>query len=270
MDRLDYNGLPPFIKMLHQLRDGSSFLETEMDARGEEPGTTCVGMSHALLKQLKDKHGIEGSIGVLRNPTHPSFCHAAVIVECRDGYVLLDPNSNPSQRIFPVSFEQTTKFGSLSFSGGAPGSLTPIAMTLTNDKGEGETFQYCTNIANGDDLVMKHFMMEAPFEGASPAFPVSSYYPNGKGCKTVWVSPLQSKITLKNMTLPNTDPGRTVEISFQEIQEGLLRSRLESLYNAGQPTFHIPLEELHEQLTRFVSNAELINQIFRDVRLRDC
>jgi len=268
MDHLDYNGLLPYLKMLAQLQQGKSFLESGMDARGEESGSTCVGMSHAILEQLKEKHGVEGCLAVQRRIGEPAFEHAAVIVECNDGYVLLDTRSNPNHRIFSVPFNQRTTLPFVSLVGSQPGSYTPITMTLANL----EAFEYCTNIANSDELVTKHFMMEAPFIGDNPAFPISAYYPNGRASKAIFVSLLQAKLTLKNGTiqsiLPVENPDRTVDISFDEIERGLLYNRLERLYNTGLPSFHIPLDELHLQLMTLVANAEAIRHIFRNVHFR--
>ena len=265
IDALDYNGLPPYIKTLEQLAEGRSFIETRIDSRNEEPGSTCVGRSHALLKTLKTKHGIEGMFAAQRKQGHQAFCHAAVIVECRDGYVLLDARDAPNLRIFSIPFEQRTKQGDISHSASMPGSTIPVSVTYTNETQE-ETFEYCTNIANGDDLVMKHFIMEAPFEPPNnPAFPISTYYPKGGASKCIWISLLQSKLTLKNMTLSKGNKDRTDEISFQEIQDGRLPSRLQRFYYSGMPTptFHIPFDVLHEQLVKFVKNAEVIKQIFQ-------
>jgi len=266
---LDYNGLQPFLKTIEQMHNGSSFLETTMNARGEEPGTTCIGMSHAMLKQLGAVHGIEGSFAVHRQVGQFSFVHAAVIVECSDGYVLIDPNSNPNERLFSIPFHASLTKGALSFTAAGPGSFIPLSVTYTCPGVEDRTFEYCTNIANGDELVAKHFMMEAPFVGDNPAFPVSAYHPDGRGSKTVWVSPLASKLTLKNTTLAKEDPARTDEISFDEVRQGQLRPKLKRLYDNGQPSFHIPLDTLHQQLITFVENAATVDKVFRDVRHRE-
>lgn len=251
---------------MDQLADGKSFRETRIDSRNEEPGTTCVGMSHALLKTLRDRHGIEGMFAAQRQQGAQVFCHAAVIVECHDGYVLLDARDSPDHRIFSIPFEQIIRQDNISLSASGSGSTIPVSVTYTNGDAE-ETFEYCTDIANGDDLVMKHFMMEAPFVPQDkPAFPISVYYPNGGASKCIWVSLLQSKLTLKNMTLPEGEKGRTDEISFQEIREGHLHSRLKRLYDSGMPTFHTPFDMLHAQLVKLVENADVIKQIFQDVR----
>jgi len=265
---LDYNALRPYLKTLKQLQDGSSFMETTIDSRNEEPGTTCVGISYALLKQLQKRHGIEGMLAVQRMLGQYAFNHAAAIIECSDGYVLLDPRNDPTQRIFSIPFGQKIVLGPLSLSAGPPGSMRPISGSLEIPDEE-ENFEYCTNIANGDDLVMKHFMVWAPFFPAqNPAFPIFVYDPSGRVSKTIYISLLQAKITLKNMNLPKEDPERTIEISFPKIREGRSYGQLKRFYDTGSPTFHTPLDELHGQLVTFVANAEVINQLFRDVHCR--
>lgn len=264
MDGLDYNSLPPYAKTLEQLADGRTFREVRIDSRNEEPGSTCVGMSHALLKTLKEKHGIEGMFATQRLQGAHFFCHAAVIIECRDGYVLLDPRSAPNLRIFSIPFEQTISQDNISLTASKSGSITPVSVSYKYETME-ETFEYCTNIANGDDLVMKHFMMDAPFNPPDdPAFPISAYYPNGKSSKCIWVSLVHSKLTLKNMTLPKEDEGRTQEVSFQEIREGHLHPQLKHLYDSGIPTFQTPFNALYEQLTQFAEKAEVIKQVFQE------
>ncbi|HCJ83363.1 MAG TPA: hypothetical protein DHV52_03425, partial [Parachlamydiales bacterium] len=84
----------------------------------------------------------------------------------------------------------------------------------------------------------------------------------------IYISLLQAKITLKNMNLLKEDPERTIEISFPKIREGRSYGQLKRFYDTGSPTFHTPLDELHGQLVTFVANAEVINQLFRDVHCR--
>ena len=262
---ISYNGLQPFNKTAKQISDGRSFPETRIDSRNEEEtGSTCIGMSHALLKQLSDQHGIEGMYTVQRKKGE-AFEHAAVIVECTDGYVLLDPRSHPDYRIFPIPFDKPVTFHGKTFTAASSGSQIPISQT---DR-DGE-FEYCTNIANGDDLVTKHFIMEAPFNPPeNPAFPISAYYPDGdktgRGSRTIWVSPLQAKFTFKNDTVEG-GAEKTIIISFKDVLEDGFRAQLERFYVAGKPpTFNIDVESLHAQLVQFVTNAGIIDEMFREI-----
>lgn len=266
VNNISYNGLQPFNKTAKQISDGRSFIETRIDSRNEEEtGSTCIGMSHALLKQLSDQHGIEGMYAAQRKQGNAAFEHATVIVECTDGYVLLDPRSHPDYRIFPIPFDRPVSIHDKTFTAAESGSQIPIFQTGP----EGE-FEYCTNIANGDDLVTKHFMMEAPFNPPKdPAFPISAYYLNGdkagRGSRTIWVSPLQAKFTFKNDTIEGGTE-RTAVISFKDVLKDGFRAQLERFYVAGKPpTFNIDVESLHEQLVQFVTNASIIDEIFHEI-----
>jgi hypothetical protein len=262
---ISYNSLQPFNKTAKQISEGRNFLETRIDSRNEEEtGSTCIGMSHALLKQLSDQHGIEGMFAAQRKKGK-AFEHATVILECTDGYVLLDPRSHPDYRIFPIPFDKSVTIHGTTFTAANPGSQIPIFQT--DPKGE---FEYCTNIANGDDLVAKHFIMEAPFNPPEdPAFPISAYYlegeKTGRGSRTIWVSLLQAKLTFKNDTVEG-GAERTVIISFKDVLKDSFRAQLERFYTAGKPpTFNIDVESLYAQLVQFVTNAGMIDEMFREI-----
>ena len=222
-------------------------------------------MSHALLKQLADQHGIEGMYAAQRKRGKDAFEHATVIVECTDGYLLLDPRSHPDQRIFPIPFGPSVTIHGKTFTANKSGSQTPIVQTDPE-----EEFEYCTNIANGDDLITKHFMMECPFvPPKDPAFPISAYYLDGpkagRGSRTIWVSPLKAQFTFKNDTVEG-GAERTSIISFKDVLKDDFRAQLERFYVAGKPpTFNIDVESLHEQLVQFVKNASIIDEMFREI-----
>jgi len=264
---ISYNGLQPFNKTVKQIQGGRSFLETRIDSRNEEEsGSTCIGMSHALLKQLSDQHGIEGMYAVQRKKGN-AFEHATVVIECTDGYVLLDPRSSPDYRIFKVPFNGPVIIHGKTFAAAASGSQIPILQT----DHEGEV-EYCTNIANGDDIVAKHFMMESPFNAPprkDPAFPISAYYlegeKKGRGSRTIWVSPLKAKFTFTNDTIAG-GPERTITMSFKDVLKDGFRAQLERFYMAGTPpTFNIDVGSLHEQIVQFATNAGIIDEMFREI-----
>ena len=268
INNISFNSLQPFNKTAQQIADGRRFIETRIDSRNEEEtGSTCIGMSHALLKQLS-RHGIEGMYAVQRKQGKDAFEHATVIVECTDGYLLLDPRSHPDHRIFPIPFGPSVTIHGKTFTANKAGSQTPIFQTDPE-----EEFEYCTNIVNGDDLVTKHFIMEAPFNPPkNPAFPISAYYLEGakagRSSRSIWVSPRQAKFTFKNDTVEG-GPERTAIISFKDVLKGDFRAQLERFYVAGKPpTFNIDVESLHEQLVKFVTNTDIINGIFREIYSR--
>jgi len=267
INNISYNSLLPFNKTAEQILEGRNFLETRIDSRDEEKtGSTCIGMSHALLKQLSDKHGIEGMYGAQRKKGNGgALVHATVIVECRDGYVLLDPISHPDHRIFPIPFGEQVTINGKTFTASNRGSQIPISQTERD-----EEFEYCTNIANADDIIAKHFIMEAPFNPPkNPAFPISAYYLEGekagRSSRTIWVSPLQAKFTFKNDTVKG-DSERTLTISFKDILNDGFCAQLKRYYVAGKPpTFNIDVESLHKQLVKFVTNAKIIDLMFREI-----
>ena len=67
------------------------------------------------------------------------------------------------------------------------------------------------------------------------------------------------------MTLSKEDPERTASLSFQEIQEGGLPSRLTRFDSKGSPSFHFPLESLCTQIYRLVLNAPIFDKMIREI-----
>ncbi len=266
IDSISYNGLLPFNKTAKQILDGKKLIETRIDSRNEEEtGSTCIGMCHSLLKQLSEQHGIEGMYAARRQKGHTVFQHATVIVECADGYVLLDPRSHSAARIFPIPFHETVSIRDKTYTAASARSQIPVF--LTEERGD---YEFCTNIANADDLVTKHFLMKAPFPPPEdPAFPITAYYLDGKmegrGSRTIWVSPLYSKFTFKNDTVGD-DPERTAIIPYNDVLEEGFRAQLERFYVAGTPpTFNIDVGSLYAQLVQFVENADIIDAMFHEV-----
>jgi hypothetical protein len=262
LNNIDYNGLPPYLKVVNQLEKGKSFREVKIDSKNEEPGTTCVGMSHALLKQLKEKHGIEGAFAVERERggMHP-FEHAAVIIECTDGFVLLDTRSNPANRIFAIPFESTKEYNGLTITAAKPGSTTPLNVTNHAVKHHPEVhFEYCTHIANGDDLVLKHYVMDA-----ASFVPISMYNPDGSARKFIKVVPNSSEIIFIDRPLSGEERRQTM--SFESIRKGELRPQLEAFMKPEPRNafhgFHQTIETIYQHLTQVASQAERIKQIFQ-------
>lgn len=267
LSQLDYNGLQPFLKMFDQLEEGRSFQEATIDSRGEEAeGSTCAGMSLALLKNLKDEHGIEGMFAALRKGCGQPFEHAAVIVECADGFLFIDPRAVPEDRIFSAPLEGTKEYKYFTLEGSKAGSPFPIKMIYkkTEDHPE-EVFEYCTNAANGDGLVMKHFIMEATNHPPHDFIPISCYHLDGAKRKYILVCPNQSKIVLKDEN--TTKEFKTKEIPFEEImKEGFeeeLKEFMAPNYCAAVPGFHAPLELICRQITQFVSRQSTLKELFK-------
>lgn len=265
VDNLDYNGLEPFNKLLHQVEEGKTFRQIVINSQNEEYGSTCVGMSQAILKALKEECKIpNGMLAVQRvvsaaGTENKPFEHAAVIIQCSDGYILLDPRSDPNQRIFSVPFNSTTTYEHFSIIASEPGSATPLII-----KNPERSYEYCTNVANGDDLVMKHYIMDQ-VDAAMPekAFPVSVYEKSGRSRKTIWVNPTLGKITLKDLT--TSEPSKRSQIvTFEDILHEGFKEKLQNFMGTD---FHIPFDRLYKQLCTFASLEKRIKQIYRQTNI---
>jgi hypothetical protein len=254
IDSLDYHGLKPFTKMMKQINSGLTFRQIRIASQNEDYGSTCVGMSEALLKALKEKHQIDsGRLAAQRVATSTSpFEHAAVIIQCRDGYVLLDPRSDPKERIIQVGFNETFVHSEdITLKGAAENSPIPIIM-----KNPVEDYEFCTNIANAADLVIKHYIMGSATEG----FPISSYDSTGKAQKFIWINPTQSTLLFKDAT--TTDPKkRTQNFTYQEaLKEGFSAKLREFM----KDDFHIPFEKLNKKIRKFISQEERVKRVFQE------
>jgi hypothetical protein len=128
VDKLDYDGSRPYLKILDQLDKEGSFGDVRIDSRNEEYGSTCVGMAHAILKDLKDLHDVEGVLAVQRKSSAHPLEHGAAIVECSDGFVLLDARSNPDDRIFSIPFGGTEQYPGFTITASLSGSTTPLTL----------------------------------------------------------------------------------------------------------------------------------------------
>ena len=243
--RLDYNGNQPYLKILNQLDEKGSFRNVRIDSRNEKQGSTCVGMAHAILKNLKKQHDIDGVLAVQRkSPAHP-LEHGAAIIECiakdgeagSDGFVLLDARSDPNLRIFSIPFGGTEQYPGFSITASHAGSTTPLTL-----KCPGRKFEYCTNVGNGDDLVMKHFVMHAPFDPDHPYFPIATYNGDGSDRKFIGVSLKDSIIFLKDRKAPKGT--RAENIPFKFIRDNP--------------------EALHQKLQAFMSQMNLF-QVFKSL-----
>jgi len=267
LDHLDYNGLLPYLKVADQLASGKNFREVRIDSKNEKHGSTCVGMSLALLKNLKEKYGVAGSLAVQRKCGSQVFEHAVVIVECADGYVLLDPRSDPNHRIFSIPFNTNVQYRGFSIKATKAGTVTPLVINYEKtDKLPEATFEYCLRVANGDDIVMKHYVMEA----YSSFIPISLYNSDGSARKYILVVPKESKIVFKDNDATNSK--RTQTLTFKCILNGELAEKLKQFitpnYCCQRPHhFHIPIETLYQHIYKFVFNENLFGQIFRQTNL---
>lgn len=267
LDRLDYNGLWPYIKLIDQVNKGIPFRDTKIYSGDELYGSTCAGMSRTIIKALRKNHGIDANFAVQKQEGH-HFEHAAVIVECTDGFVLIDPRSDPKNRIFLIPFQTTVGYDGFHIKALTRGSSTPLTITYDEmDEYPELSFEYHTNILNGDDIVMKHFIMHVSTE----FIPISLYNPDGSARKYILVIPSESKIILKNKSTTKDKESQT--FSFSSILKGELKDKLEQFmapdYVSLVPGFHIPFEVLYQQLYHFASQEETIKRLFQEANLNN-
>lgn len=253
IDKMDYDGLRPYIKILDQLDKKRTLENIKIDSREEEQGSTCVGMSHAILKVLR-QNGVEGALAAQRRGSSEPLEHGAVIVECADGYVLIDSRSNPNYRIFQVPFNRTELFDGFTLTASHRGSTTPLTL-VTGDKQE---FEFCTNITNADDLIMKLYVLHSGMSFT----PISCYFEDGSPKKYIMVLPSEGKIVLKDKTVKE---GRTQEISFKAIlEEGFLLPTLEAFMGKD---FQVSAETAYREIVRLVTQEARIKQLYEQIIL---
>lgn len=232
-------------------------------------GTACVGMSHALLKNLKEKYGIIGSLAVARQHAHP-FVHAAVLIECRDGFILLDP-SDDDEKVLSFPFERTNEypiFGleQLFITTFKPGSFIPMTWKMPGQLDK-ECCEFCLNINNGDDVVMKNYIMDS----SKPDGKIAIVVRNAKGSprKYILVFLKESKLVFKDKN--TTKEYRTKEISFQSIRKGkmlpILKAFMKPNYCCLVPGFHIPIGTLYQQIVTLVLEEKRIQKLFTQANL---
>ncbi len=269
LNRFDFNGLQPYLKIMDQLTQGNEFKEIRIDSQNENQGTTCVGMSHALIKSLEEKHGIKGLLAAQRLVDQYAFDHAAVIIECSDGFVLLEARPNPDARIFSIPFESeryynlcSRQFGGCTFMAAKPGSKAPLTLRYKPHSDQPEiVFEYCTGIANADDLVLKHYTMKTSSKFTS----IVCYNPDGSEHKYILIFPTESKIVLKSNNTSGT--ARTQTIPFRSIHEKDSRQKLETFleptsYVNLPSTFRTPKNTILQQIEAIASQESKIKELF--------
>lgn len=263
VDSMDYNGIQPFVKLIEHVQTGSPISELNLNAEGEFPSTTCVGMTEALLKTLKNNHDLHGLLVAQRKIGQLGFQHACALLYCLDGFILIDPVSDPSRRIYLLPYQTTTEIEGKSFTTKSPHDLIPIKESSISGE-----FEYCSHILNAEDMILKHYMAEEPFLSANnPSFPISTYNQDGSASKCIFISIINDTLTLKNMTYAKTDKRRTSEIDIEDVDDDELFCELKKLYDAGQPTFKTPFSQLCKKLKTFVDNIELVKDVFSSVHL---
>lgn len=270
MNHLNFNGLEPFVKLLNQMEDGKTFRQIRITSENDDYGSTCVGMSDAIIKTLKENGINSGMLAVQRiacsskeaasiqESAAKPFEHAAVIIECQDGYIFLDPRAEPKDRVFSIPFGSTIDFPQFTLTSARKGSDTPLIVKYPKNDIEPErAFECCTNVANGGDLVLKHFMMDTLVN----SFPVSTY--DQKFRKTIWVNPTSGEVTFKNLS--TTDPNkRTLKLKFKNVLDSKFKQQLSEFMGDD---FHVPIDTLFNQFYRLASRLDRIKQLYNQADL---
>jgi hypothetical protein len=258
IDTMDYDGLKPYVKLIKELNAGKGLEDIDLSSEGPDRGAICVGMSLAILRNLYHDHHILGFFAGGKD-----LGHAAVIIECQDGYVLIDNRSNPNNRLFwapfntslECSFEEITPDGStihptFFLTAGPPGASVPLTQTY----GDGIPHEFSTDTPNIDDLITKHYIQF----GISEFIPVAVYKKDGRPLKDIKVSPSRNMVILKDHVT-----GFKKVFSFEEIQRGDL-SVDELKEFMGKGVFHSKRRTVHEEIFLVVSGIERIKKVFAE------
>lgn len=258
MEQMDYNGVQPFVKLIEHVKLGKALSELELSADREFPSTTCVGMTDAILRTIKREHDLDGLLVAQRKKGSHGFGHACALFYCADGFILIDPVSDPTKRIFSLAYSSETQVDDKHFTVKSATCHIPIIESCPQG-----VHEYCAHILNAADLILKHYMAEEPFLNASnPAFPISAYNQDGSASKCIWISIINETLTLKNLTYSKQDKRRTSEIDIEDVEDHELITELKQFYDAGSPTFKISFKELCHKLMTFVDNIELVKSVF--------
>jgi hypothetical protein len=265
--QFDFNSLRPFLNLLRQINIGTSFRDASLKLFGEEQGTTCFGVSRALLKSLKQEHGVEGSLAVNRDCLMHTFHHSAVVVECSDGFVFIESTYAPVLSSYP--FGQVRPFGERYFMRASqPGSTIPLTLVLPSIEREhrmlpASTLEFCTNIANPEDLALKRYVIGCLWDPAQ-CIKIGRFDEDRRLRKFVSISLLQSKGILD--TLDASGEHRTKDVSFHSILTGDgLREMMDFIgprYCLSTPGLNTPLNILRQQVVEVVSQAERLTNLF--------
>lgn len=287
---MDFNGLESFLSIGRYLGRGKTFREIILAPEKDKSSNGCIGRSHALLKVIKEKHDIDGTIAFRRTSTK-SFDHAAVIIECNDGYVLLDS----SEPLFPIVISipfnakqcYTCENISYSVTSSGPGSKIPLKYSQVSilSPAKSSEFEFCTDIANGEDLVSKNYFskISSPSRFIPILFwrlnPKEQFFNPHKTAAKVMMIFLnnQPSLILRNMK-PKKGEKETQAIVFKNMEAKSLFDKLKSFmkpkkYNfkissQHQETFFktLPLS-ITRQIFQIASNAEKFSQILWETNL---
>jgi hypothetical protein len=256
IDTMDYDGLKPYIKMLDELDSGKSLFEMRLSSEKDERGSICTGISLAIIRNIFHEHHVRCMLAATDD-----LGHAVLIMECQNGYVLIDNRSNRAARLFAAPFNREVKCSfpeigiggdpiliTFSLKAGPPGSSIPLIQTF----GDGPLYQLCTNIADVEDLIAKCYIQH----GISEFIPIAVYREDGRPRKAIKVSPSRNEVKLKDHLT-----GYRKTFTFEQILAGDL-SVEELKAFMGKAVFHSKRRTIHEEIIRVVSQIERIKALF--------
>ncbi len=244
IERMDFDGLKPFVKVIDLIEGGEIPEEWVFDAENDGVGGICVGMSLEHLKNMRNEHGIEGALAVEKDEVG-EYHHAAVIVECEDGLVFIDNRAIPENRLFPIPFGSTYEGKGFTIAVPLRGISPPLVLSNPERR-----FEYYTDIANGVDVVNKQFM---PFSFNS-IIPIAVYRQDGETFKDIIVQPGKKRVRLKNYAT-----GETRYVPFEEIRKG---GGVEGLGAFMGSDFHTSEAQANGEIVKFVTHADKMRKLF--------
>lgn len=262
INHVDYSGLVDYFKFLQAIEKREFSSDWKLDFNKDGTGTACVGMSHAIVDSLKKEHGIEGTLVFQRIDSRHAFDHAAVMVKCSDGVVLIDPSSDPSNRLFSIPFEEMTKFKN--FFAQAVGDESGVVLRgkyherkveRSDPYEKDESFEYC-QAGDGGHSVMMYYMSSHVF---SKPVAIVTYDPQtGKPIKAIKVFFDRQIIILKDFE-KNVDGSkkREIVIPFKKLMEQ--KSVLDEFMQTG---FKSSSDVVYEHISTIASSIDLVREIF--------
>ena len=254
MDSLNYSALNPWLKTLAKMEQGKSFLEVALSSKNELLATNCAGGTNALLKNVKDRFGIDLMFAVVRHNIYEPFGHAAAIAECTNGYVYIETCAPTEQRFTEIAFDSTLYGDGYSISSSKRGSVSPLIFKqYAKDDQPEEIGYYSTNIANGDNIVMKKHLIYC----ASKCVPIL----DTQGKKLIKIYLLQQKVVLEDRS--DEENVKKETFAFELVTQDFL-AKLQEFMKEG---FEISSQELHQQIVTLASQNDRIKQLYAHLHI---
>jgi hypothetical protein len=258
VDTMDYDGLKPYIKLLDELERGKRFSEIKLSSEDDRRGSICTGMSLAIIRNILKEHHMRCMLAGRSMDTY-GFNHALAVMECQDGYVLIDNNPDRNTRLISAPFNKTTSYSFESPAGppitfflkaGPPLSDTPLKIIYE----DGRSDEICTNVTDVEDLISKGYMRG----GLSGYIPIVVYTEDGEPRKDIKVFPALEKVVLKDH-LTNLRKSFT----FHQVLNGELTIEELKVF-MGKRVFHSKRRTIYEEIICVVSQIEPIKSVFAE------